>query len=113
MKTTICHFKNWIKNWDEKIKSFEGRKSQQFNSERIKKCISKIDFFLNSTDENAMRKFQTDEEKAKALIQNQEKDFYKSLTSVRNDLTALLYDFERLYEVQHRIISENFELRAK
>lgn len=109
----ICHFKNWLIGWDEKINSVEGMHSKAYFQKKMDTCISKIDKFLNDTDQKATEKYHDPVQKGKALIKNQEKPAYKNLTEVRNELLVMRYEIDRLYDLQRRITAENFDLREK
>lgn len=107
----VENFKKYLEGWDAKISTLDDRHAQEISTEKFKFCIGVISEILNESDMKAMGKFQSDEEKVKAMLGNQKKKFYKDLQKVRDIITVEMYRIENLYELKNRKAHENFKLR--
>ena len=110
---TKLNFMMWLNSWDQRISTQDDRDVIELTSEKYKWCIGTINLILSKTDDKAMAKFKTDEERVKAMLKNQEKQFYKDLKKVADFLTCEMMRVENLYELKNRKSYENFRLRAE
>lgn len=107
------NFKRWLDNWDDRIATYDDRHTQEISQERFKWCIGTINKILNDTDDKAMKKYSDNESKVKAMLRNQEKQFYKDLKKVADFMTCEMMRIDNLYELKNRKSYENFKLRAE
>lgn len=113
MMQITSHFKEWVTNWDSRILNLEGMHTKEIFTNTITSGIDILEAVLSEFDNKVMERQKTTEEKAKAIIKNQEKPYYKSIRKVIENLHFLSSEVERLYLLQHRITSDNFKLREK
>ncbi len=109
----VNDFKDWLNDWDLTIKTHDDIETQISVKNRFNFCIGTINKILNETDEKAMVKYQTNEDKVKAMFLNQEKQFYKDLKKVQDILTVEMYRSENLYELKNQKTKEIFRLAAE
>ena len=109
----VNDFKDWLNDWDLTIKTHDDIETQISVKNRFNFCIGTINRILNETDEKAMVKHQTNEDKVKAMFLNQEKQFYKDLKKVQDILTVEMYRLENLYELKNQKTKEIFRLAAE
>lgn len=109
----VNDFKDWLNDWDLTIKTHDDIETQISVKNRFNFCIGTINKILNETDEKAMIKHQTNEDKVKAMFANQEKQFYKDLKKVQDILTVEMYRLENLYELKNQKTKEIFRLAAE
>ena len=120
MSKTIClsdetkkNFVNWLNSWDEKISTQDDRDSIEITREKFNWCIGTINRILSDTDDKVMEKYESGEDKVKAMFKNQEKQFYKDLKKVADFMTCEMVRIDNLYELKNRKSYENFRLRAE
>lgn len=109
----VNDFKDWLNEWDLTIKTHDDIETQISVKNRFNFCIGTINKILNETDEKAMVKHQTNEDKVKAMFLNQEKPFYKDLKKIQDILTVEMYRLENLYELKNQKTKEIFRLAAE
>lgn len=109
----VNNFKDWLNEWDLTIKTHDDIKTQIGVKNRFNFCIGTINRILNETDEKAMIKHETNEDKVKAMFANQEKPFYKDLKKIQDFLTVEMYRMENLYELKNQKTKEIFRLAAE
>lgn len=109
----IENFKDWLNDWDLKIKTHDDIETQEAVNNRFKFCIGTISHILNETDDKAMLKGSNEKEKVLAMLANQKKKFYKDLKKVQDILTVEMYRLENLYELKNRKTNEIFRLAAE
>ena len=76
---TKKNFVNWANSWDERISTQDDRDTIELTREKFNWCIGTINRILSETDDKAMSKFKTDEERVKAMFKNQEKSFFTEI----------------------------------
>lgn len=113
MKTTICHFKEFLQDWDSNITNLEGMHAKGRLLEKIKYSINQINGVLSDAEEKVMKRHSSIENQGKALVDLHKTNFHKDLTEASSTLLHVLYEVERLYELQNRVISDNYKLRAQ
>lgn len=111
-KMTVSHFEKWLEGWNSLIETYDSRESYQIQKQKCEGSISVIDKLLNDSD-TKVTKGKSEVEAGMALLENQEKKWYKDLTKVRNFLTVLIYDLEKMNEMNHRKTDEIFRLKAE
>lgn len=109
----VENFKKYLNGWDSRISTLDDQHARDISTEKFKFCIGVIGEILNESDTKAMSKFQSDEEKIKAMIANQKKKFHKDLTKVRDILTVEMCRIDNLYELKNRKSHENIRLRSE
>ena len=100
------NFENWLKDWDFKISTLDDHDS----IENINAVMSSINLFLHKSDEKAMSKYDTIEQRGKALVENQNKSFYLQFEKISRVLSTEIYHIERIYELKNRKTKEIFRL---
>ena len=107
IKTMTSNFEKWLNHWDLTIQSYDSQEEYLIKSNQCSTAISIIDEFLHQTDNKAMHG-KSKEQAAIALIKNQEKKSYVNLTKARNIITAIMFDIEKMQELNHRKTNEIF-----
>lgn len=107
------NFANWLNSWDARIETMDDRETQDMIREQLNWCIGVIINMQNKSDQKVMAKQNTDEQRVKAMFQNQERQWYKDLNRAKNILLAISFKIEGLYELKHRKTHEIFKLRAE
>lgn len=105
------NFKRWLNSWDDRIATHDDRHTQEISKDKFNWCIGVINKILSDTDEQAMRKYNDNESKVKAMFKNQEKQFYKDLKKVSDIISCEMIRIDNLYELKNRKSYENFRLR--
>ena len=113
MNTKISHFKKWLNGWDERIETHDDRDTQEIICNRLKWSIGTINKILNDTTDKAIHGLTTDEEKAKAIIKNENKKFYKDLQKVSDNILVTMVQLQSVYELKNRKSYDTIKLRAK
>ncbi len=111
--TMICHFREYLKGWNDKVNSAEGMHSKALLTDKIKSAMKRISNVLCEAEEKVMKKYTEEVNQGKALVDLQSKPFHKELTKAHAELTSVLYEIERVYELQNRLIDENYKLRIE
>lgn len=106
----VYHFKNWMKGWDARIDTYDNQIELQGRKGKIRECWSVINDFLNMTDSNVM-KGKDGIQAGKALVDNQNKKWYKALREVSDTLTVLEFEMEKMMEMNSRKTAEIYRLR--
>ncbi|WP_392436443.1 hypothetical protein ACF3N7_05275 [Cruoricaptor ignavus] len=118
--TRICHsdekrqdFANWLEDWDARIQTHDDYETRQMINDRIRFCFTEINEFLNESERKISEKHLSEEAAGKALVEHQDKAWYKKLKKVAEMLSVLDIQVEQLYELKNRKTHEIFKLRSK
>lgn len=111
-KMNLCHFENWLKNWDATIQTYDGIEVYKMQVRRLEKQMRIIDNILAESDKNAM-KGKDEVEAGKAIVENQNKKFYKELVECRNISQVMVFEIEKMNEMNFRKTKEIFRLNAE
>ena len=85
------NFENWLKDWDFKISTLDDHDSIEKSRDNINAVMSSINLFLHKSDEKAMSKYDTIEQRGKALVENQNKPFYLQFEKISRVLSTEIY----------------------
>ena len=104
------NFENWLKDWDFKISTLDDHDSIEKSRDNINAVMSSINLFLHKSDEKAMSKYDTIEQRGKALVENQNKPFYLQFEKISRILSTEIYHIKRINELKNRKTKEILRL---
>lgn len=99
---TKLNFMMWLNNWDERIYTHDDFDTHEITRKKYLWCITTIKRILIETDDKAMSKHKSEEDKVNAMFKNQEKQFYKDLKKVADFMTCEMVRIDNLYELKNR-----------
>lgn len=103
----------WMQNWDASISTHDDFQTKQIVKEKLRFCCGEINKFLAETDRKVMSKHLNEIEAAKAMIENQEKNWYKKMQKISGIISVLDFQIENIYELKNRYAHENIRLRSE
>lgn len=113
MTTCLSNFKEYIRNWDEKIVTHDDILMQDAFIETMRGGYATLNKLLLASDEKIHKKFSHDPEKLIInLDENRKKEWYKEIRQLRDNMLKMRFEIERLYELKNRKNREIILLKA-
>lgn len=113
MTTCLSNFKEYIRNWDEKIVTHDDILMQDMFIKTMKGGYATLNKLLLASDEKINKKFSHDPEKLIInLDENRKKEWYMEIRQLRDNMLKMQFEIERLYELKNRKNREIILLKA-
>lgn len=108
----VCHFKQWVEGWNNRIENFSHRETFQKRIDATKFASNTIALILGKMEENKT-KGKEPKEAVEALMQLQSSESYTQLENIRKLLLSLSFEFEDMKEIINRCNDKVFQLEVE
>ena len=110
--TAVCHFKQWVEGWNNRIENFSHRETYQKRIDATRHASDNIAIILGKMEESKT-KGKEPKEAVDALMQLQSSNNYIQLDNVRRLLLSLSFEFEDMKEIINRCNDRVFQLEVE
>jgi len=113
MTECLSNFKEYIRNWDDRIVTHDDIVMQTDFIESMKKGYATLNKLLIASDDKVHKKYANDPEKlVMELAENRKREWYVEIRQLRDNLLKMRFEIERLYELKNRKNREIILLKA-